>query len=101
MTTSTLTITAGGGRRTDPAGIAAVLARYQESQSGYAIIAEPARHAVLEIGDRMQGLRDALGPAEPGRGWDPGTDGTQVSLVCAVLRDAVDPRPSQRKPAST
>ena len=91
MTTSTLTMAAAGGRRTDPGGIAAALARYQESQSGYAIIAEPARHAVLEIGDRMQGLRDALGSAEPGWGGDPGTDGTPVSLVSAALRNGVDP----------
>src|SRR5215472_10205372 len=67
------------------------LARYQESQSGYAIITEAARHAVLDIGDRMQGLRDAHGPAEPGWAGDPGTGGTPVSLVCAALRDAVDP----------
>src|SRR5215471_13316962 len=39
----------------------------------------------------MQGLRDALGPAEPGWAGDPGTGGTPVSLVCAALRDAVDP----------
>ena len=91
MSTSTLAMTAAGGRRTDPAVIAAVLARHQKSRSGYAIIAEPARHAVLEIGDRLQGLRDALGPAEPGLGGDPGADGTSVSLVCAALRDAVDP----------
>jgi hypothetical protein len=99
MSTSTLTIAAAGGRRADSAygcradsaGIAAALARYQESQSGYAIIAEPARHAVLEIGDRMQGLRDALGPAEPGWDGDPDTGGTPVSLVCAGLRDAIEP----------
>ena len=50
---------------------------------------EAARHALAEIGDRMQRLQEALGPAEPG--WDAGTDGPIESLVAAALRDAVDP----------
>jgi extracellular factor (EF) 3-hydroxypalmitic acid methyl ester biosynthesis protein len=101
MTTSTLTIAAASGQRTpsigrpgcraDHARIAAAVGRYSQSQSGYAILPEPARHAVLEIGDRMHGLREALRPAEPGCGGDPGTDGTSESLVVSALRGAVDP----------
>jgi hypothetical protein len=78
MTTSTLTVAAAGGQRTaspgragcraDHARIAAALGRYAQSQSGYAILPEPARHAMLEIGDRLRGLREALRPAEPGWG---------------------------------
>ncbi len=79
MTTSTLIIAAGGQRtagtgrpgcRADYASIAAALGRYAQSQSSYAILPDPARHAVLEIGDRLRGLREALRPgrARPGRG---------------------------------
>jgi hypothetical protein len=101
MTTSTLTIAATGGLRTpgigrpgchaDHARIAAALGRYKQSRSGFAILPWPARHAVLEIGDRLHGLREALRPAEPGRGGDPGPDGTSESLIVSALRDAVDP----------
>src|SRR5215469_5852182 len=77
--------------RADPARIAAALAGYKQSQSGYTILPEPARHAVLEIGDRMQGLREALRPAEPAWDRDARTDGTSESLVASALRDAVDP----------
>jgi Putative methyltransferase len=77
--------------RPDPARIASALAGYKESQSGYTILPEPARHAVLEIGDRMHGLREALRPAEPAWGGDLGTAGTFESLVASALRDAVDP----------
>lgn len=77
--------------RADRARVASALAGYQQSQSGYAILPGPARHAVLEIGDRMQGLREALCPAEPAGGGDLGTDGTLESLVVSALRDAVDP----------
>jgi hypothetical protein len=77
--------------RADPARIASALAGYKESQSGYAILPEPARHLVLEIGDRMQGLREALRPAEPAWDRDHGTAGTSESLVASALRDAVDP----------
>jgi hypothetical protein len=100
MTTSTLTIAAGGQRtagtgwpgcRADHASIAAALGRYAQSQSSYAILPDPARHAVLEIGDRLRGLREALRPAEPGRGGGPGADGISESLVVSALRDAVNP----------
>jgi hypothetical protein len=101
MTTSTLTLGAAGcqcapstgqpGRSVDPARITSALARYKESQSGYAALPEPVRHAVLEIGDRLQGLHEALRPAEPARGGDLGADGTSESLVAAALHDAVEP----------
>jgi extracellular factor (EF) 3-hydroxypalmitic acid methyl ester biosynthesis protein len=65
---------------------------YPQRQSGYAILPGPARHAVLEIGDRMQGLREALRPAEAAGGGNPGTDGTAEPLVVSALRAAVDPR---------
>ncbi len=71
--------------------IASVLGRYEESQSGFAILPESARHAVLEIGDRMQGLQGALRSVEPGRDGDLGTDYASESLIASVLRDAVDP----------
>ena len=72
--------------------IASVLGRYEESQSGFAILPESARHAVLEIGDRMQGLHGALRSVEPGRDGDLGTDYASESLIASALRDAVDPR---------
>jgi hypothetical protein len=75
----------------DPARLTAALAGYKQSPSGYAIVPEPARHAVLEIGDRMRGLREALRPAEPAWDRDAGTDGASESLVASALRDAVDP----------
>ena len=77
--------------RADRARIASALAGYQDSQSGYAVLPEPARHAVLEIGDRMQGLREALRPPGPASGEDRGTDGTSESLVASALREAVEP----------
>ena len=70
--------------------VASALGRYQESQSGFTILPASARHAVLEIGDRMQGLRGALRPVEPGDG-DPGTGYASESLIASALRDAVDP----------
>src|ERR1022692_931406 len=101
MTTSTLTVAAAGGQRTASTGrpgcrasharIAAALGQYAESQSGYAILPEPARHAVLEIGDRLHGLRETLRPAEPGWGGSPEADGISESLVVSALRDAVNP----------
>ena len=101
MTTPTLTIAAAGGQsstsaaqpgcRTDAARIASALDGYRERQSGYAILPEPARHAVLEIGGRMQGLRQALRLAEPAGAGDHDTDGRSESLVAAALRDAADP----------
>jgi hypothetical protein len=101
MTTSTLTVAAAGGRSTATTGwagcsasharIAAALGRYAESQSGYAILPEPARHAVLEIGDRLHGLREALRLAEPGWGAGPEADGISETLVGSALRDAVNP----------
>jgi hypothetical protein len=101
MTTSTLTIAGADGRPTagtpwpgchaDAERVTSALARYQESQTGYAALPGTVRHAVLEIGDRMQGLRDALRPAEPVWGGDPGTDGASESLVARAIRDAVDP----------
>jgi extracellular factor (EF) 3-hydroxypalmitic acid methyl ester biosynthesis protein len=71
--------------------IASVLGRYAESQSRFAILPESARHAVLGIGDRMQGLQRALRAVEPGCDGDPGTDYASESLVAAALHDAVDP----------
>jgi len=79
------------GGRADPGRVASALAGYKQSQSRYAILPEPARHAVLEIGDRMHRLREALRAAEPAWGGDLGTDGTSESLVASALRDAVDP----------
>src|SRR5262249_11145669 len=78
-------------RRADLARIASALAGYQESQSGYTILPEPVRHAVLEIGDRLPGLREALRPAAPAWVGDLGTGGSPESLVAPALRDAVDP----------
>jgi len=108
MSSSTLTLAteltggeADGGQRTTSPGrpacrvdrtrIATALARYKDRHSGYAILPEPARHAVLQIGDRLHGLQEALRPAEPAWGADPGSDGTFESLVVPALRDAVDP----------
>ena len=102
MTTSTLTLAAPDGQQTprlgpagsraDHAWITAALGRYEKSRSGFAILPGPARHAVLEIGDRLHGLREALRPAEPGTGEVPGPDGTCESLVVPALRNALDPR---------
>ena len=101
MTTSSLTVAAAGGQRTASTGrpscrasharIAAALGRYAESQSGYPILPEPTRHAVLEIGDRLHGLRETLRPADPGWGGSPEADGISESLVVSALRDAVNP----------
>ena len=100
MTTSTLMVTPSyrrtastglPGCRASHARIAAALGRYAESQSGYAILPEPARHVVLEIGDRLHGLREALRSAEPGWGAGPEADGMSESLVASALRDAVNP----------
>src|SRR5216683_7215665 len=101
MTTSSLTVAAAGGQRTASTGrpscrasharIAAALGRYAESQSGYPILPEPARHAVLEIGDRLHGLREALRPAEPGWSAGPQADGISESLIVSALRDSVNP----------
>ena len=74
MTTSTLTAATASGQPTASTGrpgrhaqhtrITAALGQYAQSQAGYAILPEPARHTVLEIGDRLQGLQ---GSASPGR----------------------------------
>ncbi len=77
--------------------IASALGRYEESQSGFTILPESARHAVLEIGDRMQGLQGALRPVEPGDG-DLGTDYASESLRC-WRQDALRSRCSTRTPA--
>ena len=81
------TSTGPAGCPADPARIAAALAGYRQSQAGYATLPGPARQAVLEIGDRMHRLREALRPAEPARG----ADGAAEPLVAAALRDAVEP----------
>jgi extracellular factor (EF) 3-hydroxypalmitic acid methyl ester biosynthesis protein len=101
MNTSTMTIGAAGSQRpgTDwrgcaaPAGIASALARYQDSQARDAALPEPVRHAVLQIGDGMQRLREAVGPAEPAGDQPAGDQGDDwcESLVAAALRDAGDP----------
>ena len=86
--------TTGTGRpvcRVDRSRIASALAGYSERHSGYEVLPEPARHAVLQIGDRLHGLREALGPAEPAWGGDPGCDGMFESLVAPALGEAVDP----------
>ncbi len=75
----------------DHARIVSLLGRYDEGQSGFAILPDPARHAILEIGGRMQGLRGALGPIDPERNGDLRTDYTSESLVASALRDATDP----------
>jgi hypothetical protein len=75
----------------DSARIVSAIAGYRDTQSGYAILPEPVRHAVLEIGDRMHGLREALRPAEPAWSGRLATDRTSESLGASVLRDAVDP----------
>jgi len=100
MTTPTLTVppvgvpsTPGGGSscRVDHTHIAAALGAYTQGRSGFAVLPGPARHALLEIGDRLRGLRDALRPAESAWGRGPGPDGTPESLVAPVLHDAVYP----------
>ena len=73
------------------ARIVAVLGRYQQSQSAFAVLPEPARHAVLEIGDRLQRLREALGSVESGGDGNTETDYEPESLIVSALRDAVDP----------
>jgi hypothetical protein len=101
MTTSILTIPAAGVPSTPGGGpscpadhthIAAALGAYTQSRSGFAVLPGPARHALLEIGDRLSGLRDALGPAESASGRDPGPDGTPESLVAPVLHHAFYPQ---------
>src|ERR1022692_354193 len=69
--------------------IASALGRYEQGQSAFAILPEPARRVVLEIGDRMQGLGGALRAVEPDD--DIGTDHASESLIVAALREAVDP----------
>ena len=101
MTASTLTVpaasvasTPGRGRpscRADHTRIAAALGAYAQSRSGFAILPGPACHALLEIGDRLHGLRDALRPAEPAWGGDPRPDDTSEALVAPVLHDAINP----------
>ena len=100
MTTPTLTVppvgvpsTPGGGSscRVDHTHIAAALGAYTQGRSGFAVLPGPARHALLEIGDRLRGLREALRPAESAWGRGPGLDGTPESLVAPVLHDAVYP----------
>lgn len=71
--------------------IASVLGRYEESQSSFAILPESARYAVLELGDRMRGLRGALRSFEPGCEGVPGIDCASESLIASALRDGVDP----------
>jgi hypothetical protein len=46
--------------------IAAALGQYEQNQSGFAVLPQTARHAVLEIGDHMHRLREALRLAELG-----------------------------------
>ena len=77
--------------RTSSLTIAAAVGHYEESQSGFAVLPEPARHAVLEIGDHMHRLREALRPVEPGGGPEPGPDGTSESLVVSAFLAAVNP----------
>jgi extracellular factor (EF) 3-hydroxypalmitic acid methyl ester biosynthesis protein len=103
MRPSTLTVTAvprqltlaqrigQAGYRTDHAPAASALRRYEQSQSGFAVIPASARHAILEIGDRMQGLRGALRPIEPGRDEHLAAGDPAESLIASALRDAVDP----------
>lgn len=79
------------GSRGDHPRIMSALGRYRDSQSGFASLPDPARHAVLEIGDRMQGLREALGPVEPGSKRDLRADYTSESLIASAVRDATDP----------
>jgi Methyltransferase domain len=72
--------------------IAAALGQYEQSQSGFAVLPQTARHAVLEIGDHMHRLREALrlaelGPDELGPGEVTGPE----SLVASAFRAAVEP----------
>src|SRR5215469_9528744 len=102
MTASTLTIPAASGASTPGRGrpscradytrIAAALGAYAQSRSGFAILPGPACHALLEIGDRLHGLRDALRSAEPASGEDSRHDGTSEALVAPVLHNAVIPQ---------
>jgi hypothetical protein len=96
MMPSTLTI--GAGHREPAQRVASpgclvmsALGRYEQSQSGYAVLPKAARHAVLEIGDRMHGLRSALGSVEPSCERDLHSDGVPEALVVSAVRDAVDP----------
>jgi hypothetical protein len=75
----------------DSARIVSAIAGYRDTQSGYAILPEPVRHAVLDIGDRMHRLQEALRPAEPACSGGLAADGTSESLAASALRDAVDP----------
>ena len=77
--------------RDDYARIVSALGRYAKVQSGSAILTEPARLAILEIGGRIQGLREALGPFEPERDVNFRTDYTSQSLIAAALGDAISP----------
>ena len=79
------------GCRVAHESIALALGRYEQSQSGFAVLPEAARHAVLEIGDRMQGIRGVLGPVEPGSDRNPEADSACESLIVSALRDGVDP----------
>jgi extracellular factor (EF) 3-hydroxypalmitic acid methyl ester biosynthesis protein len=65
------------------------------------VLPQTARHAVLEIGDHMQRLREALrqaelspaelGPGQLGPGGVTGSDDGSESLVASAFRAAVDP----------
>ena len=73
----------------DQGRVASALGQFEESQSGFATLAEPVRHAVLEIGDRMQGLDGALRALEPSR--EVRADHVSETLIASAFRDSVDP----------
>ena len=77
--------------RADHARIASALGCHEESQSYFAVLPESARSAILEIGDRMQGLQGTLRSVELDRDGDLGTGHASESLIVSALRDAVDP----------
>ncbi|HXW44951.1 MAG TPA: class I SAM-dependent methyltransferase [Streptosporangiaceae bacterium] len=101
MTTSTMTIAATrsepvpaagpSNRQAGDAGIACAIDRYLHAQSEFSILPEPARYAILEIGDGLEGLREAITPLESRRGEAPRADTASESLVASALNDAVAP----------
>jgi hypothetical protein len=83
------------------ARLSSALDRYVRVESDFEALPEGARHAILEIGSGLQGLRAATSAAEPApaggpctaacESWEPCEPGEPPPLVVTALRCAMDP----------